>query len=415
MVSLLLSIIYVAFISLGLPDSLIGSGWPVMHAQLHVPMSYAGIITMIIAGCTIISSLMADRVTHRFGTGKVTAVSVATTAIALFGFSFSGAFWMLCLWAIPYGLGAGAVDASLNNFVALHYESRQMNWLHCFWGVGAAISPFVMSMSLTHNLGWASGYRFIGIIQVALSIILFMSLPLWSRKERETALAETVPVETALAETASAETERTETAPAKAVSASAPRLTLPQIVRIPGVPEVLVAFFAYCALEQTAGLWASSYLVQARGVEVTTAAQFASLFYLGITAGRFLAGIIAGRLNDRQLVRVGVVVVMIGIVFIAVPLSVQWPALAGLVMVGFGCAPIYPSLIHATPATFGADKSQAIIGVQMAAAYVGTTFMPPLFGAVASVTGMWMFALFLLLFTVVMAVMTEWANKITEE
>lgn len=418
MFSLLLAIIYLAFISLGLPDSLIGSGWPVMHTQLQVPLSYAGIITMIIAACTIVSSLMSDRLTARFGTGVVTAVSVVTTAIALFGFSLSGAFWMLCLWAIPYGLGAGAVDASLNNFVALHYASRQMNWLHCFWGVGAAISPYVMSLSLTNNLGWAYGYRFIGIIQVVLSVILFLSLPLWKRKEAGVGASAGAGVSAGSGAAgagsgagSTADTERPQSDTAAGQKPARVHLSLAQIVRIPGVVPVLLAFFAYCAIEQTAGLWASSYLVQSRGVEPTVAAEFASLFYLGITGGRFIAGVIAGKLNDRQLVRVGVIILLVGILLILLPFGAQWPALAGLVLTGLGCAPIYPSLIHATPANFGAHRSQAVIGVQMAAAYVGTTFMPPLFGAIASVTGVWIFALYLLLFALLTAAMAERVNR----
>lgn len=399
MMSLLLPIIYLAFISLGLPDSLVGSGWPVMHTELQVPESYAGYLTMIIAACTIISSLMSDRLTSRFGAGLVTAISVATTAVALLGFSLSGAFWMLCLWAIPYGLGAGAVDAALNNFVAVHYESRQMNWLHCFWGVGAAISPYVMSLSLTNNLGWANGYRVIGLIQVALTIVIFVSIPLWKRKAAEKTGAQ------------SSELRAGRDVESGKKPQPAKRLTLRQVMRLPGITSVLVAFFAYCALEQTAGLWAATFLVQTREISATTAAQFAALFYLGITAGRFLAGVVAGRFDDRTLVRIGIVVLVVGIIMVALPIPADIIALAGLVVIGFGCAPIYPSLIHATPANFGIEHSQAVIGVQMAFAYIGITFMPPLFGALASLTGMWLFSYALLAFAIVMLIMSENLNR----
>ena len=260
--TILLSIIYLAFISLGLPDSLLGSAWPVMHLELGVATSYAGIITMIISFGTILSSLMSDRLNKKFGTGLVTACSVFLTAAALFGFSCSNSMLALCLWAIPYGLGAGAVDAALNNYVALHYSSRQMSWLHCMWGVGAAISPYIMSFCLTRQLGWQQGYRTVGILQIILTVILICSLPLWKR------VAVRKPEATA------------ETPPAKSIGVL-------QAVRIKGVPMVLLAFFAYCALEQTAMLWASSYLVQNRGLEAETAAQFAAMFLIGITVGRF--------------------------------------------------------------------------------------------------------------------------------
>ncbi|WP_407891641.1 MFS transporter [Lacticaseibacillus sp. N501-2] len=372
MFSILLAIIYLAFISLGLPDSLIGSGWPAMHTALNVPTSYAGIITMLISANTIISSLLSDRLTRRFGTGVVTATSVATTALALFGFSFSGHFIWLCVWAIPYGLGAGAVDAALNNYVALHYQSRQMNWLHCFWGVGAAISPYVMSFGLTHQWGWQSGYRIIGIVQLLLTIVLVLSLPLWQKRQ-------------------------------PSGSAVAAKLTTRQLFALPGVPQVLTAFLAYCALEGTAGIWAASYLVQARGVEVATAAKFAALFYMGITLGRFLSGFIADRLGDRRMVWLGTLILGGGLLLVLLPLPVQ-AALAGLLIIGLGCAPIYPTIIHETPTNFGAPNSQAVIGIQMAFAYVGSTFAPPLFGLLAEAFSIRLYPVYMLGFTLLMVV-----------
>lgn len=386
MYSLLLAIIYIAFISLGLPDSLLGSAWPVMHEGLGVPVSYAGAVTMIIAGGTIISSLSSDRLTRKFGTGLVTAVSVLMTALALFGFSVSGEFWMLCLWAIPYGLGAGAVDAALNNYVALHYASRHMSWLHCFWGVGASISPYIMSFALAGGHGWSSGYRYVSIIQIVLSVCLFASLPLWKQSH----------------------TQKTE----EKVEARA--LSFGQMLKIPGVVSVLILFFGYCALEQTTGLWASSYLVDYRDVSAETAAQFASLFFLGVTFGRFLCGFVADRLGDRTLIRVGILTAAVGVVLVLLPVQADLPALAGLIIIGFGCAPIYPSIIHATPFNFGKENSQAIIGIQMASAYVGATFMPPLFGVVASYVGIWLYPLYLMVFAVLMLILSESLNRIID-
>lgn len=387
MVSLLLVIIYIAFISLGLPDSLIGSAWPVMHEELGVSVSYAGIITMIIAGGTIVSSLFSDRLTRKLGAGLVTAVSVLMTAAALFGFSLSHSFALLCVWAVPYGLGAGAVDAALNNYVALHYASRHMSWLHCFWGVGAAVSPYIMSFCLTGGYGWNTGYRTVAILQAVLTAVLFVSLPLWKRKEGEGAQ---------------------EDIPEKALSLS-------QTLKIPGVPLMLVTFFAYCSLEQTAGLWASSYLVQFRSIPADVAASFASLFFLGITLGRFLCGFIADRMGDRLLIRLGILTAMGGTLLLLLPVSSSVPALAGLMVIGFGCAPIYPSVIHATPSNFGKRNSQAVIGIQMASAYVGTTFMPPLFGLVATHIHIGLYPVYLLIFAVLMLLMSERLNMLVRK
>ncbi|HOO22222.1 MAG TPA: MFS transporter [Clostridia bacterium] len=382
MYSLLLALIYLAFISLGLPDSLLGSAWPVMQPQLGVPMSYAGIITMIVSMGTIISSLMSDRLTKKLGAGLVTAVSVCLTAVALLGFSLSSKYWMLCLWAIPYGLGAGGVDAALNNYVALHYASRHMNWLHCFWGVGALISPYIMSYALTNGMGWNNGYRIVFYIQIALSAVLFISLPMWKRKGGNK-----------------------EEDPVKAKP-----LKIKDAVRIKGVAPLLITFFAYCSLEQTTGIWASSYLVKFRGIDANIAAQFASLFFIGITAGRAICGFISDKVGDKLLIRVGISVVFVGIILIAIPVNAC--ALAGLVTVGVGCAPIYPAVIHATPNNFGKENSQAIIGIQMASAYVGTTFMPLLFGVIADNINIGLYPVYLFVLAVLMIVMSETVNRI---
>ena len=386
MVQLLLVIIYLAFISLGLPDALLGSAWPSMYSEFGVPISYAGIISMIIAAGTIVSSLQSDRLTRRLGTGKVTAISVAVTAAALFGFSVSQSFWMLCLWAIPYGLGAGSVDASLNNYVALHYESKHMSWLHCMWGVGATLGPYVMGYALTRGMTWNSGYRIISILQVVLTAILIFSLPLWKGRPQMTA------------------------EDGQEVSPKA--LSLPEIVKIPGAKEVMLCFFCYCALEQTAGLWASSYLTLYKGVPAETAAGYASMFYIGITIGRALSGFITMKLNDVQMIRLGQGIIGLGVLVLLLPLG-ESVSLAGLILIGLGCAPIYPCIIHSTPTHFGADKSQALIGVQMACAYVGTCLMPPIFGLIANHISVALLPVFLLVILVLMVVMHEGLTRKT--
>ena len=392
MISLLLPVIYIAFISLGLPDSLLGSAWPIMGPDLNAPLSYAGIASMIIAGCTIISALLSDRLTRKLGTGGVTAISVALTAIALAGFSFAPNFAVICLWAIPYGLCAGSVDAALNNFVALHYKARHMSWLHCFWGVGASIGPYIMGFFLTKEISWHGGYRCISTIQVALTAVLILSLPLWKKQIQAT--KESLKNENG---------ESSEVVPKKH--------TLSSIIKIPGVPLILISFFGYCSMEGSTGLWASSYLVKYRGIEPEIAASFASLFYLGITFGRFLNGFIAEKAGDRRMIRIGLATAITGIILVALPVSTNALVLAGLIVIGLGCAPIYPSIIHATPANFGRENSQAIVGVQMASAYCGSTFMPPLFGLIAGHTGLWIYPLFLSVFAVIILTGTEALNR----
>lgn len=382
MYSILLVIIYIAFISLGLPDSILGSAWPSMYGALNVPVSYAGIITMIISAGTIVSSMFSAKLISKLGTGLVTAVSVAMTAAALFGFSFSGSFYALCLWSIPYGLGAGSVDAALNNFVALHYKSRHMSWLHCFWGIGATAGPYIMGFCLTGNLGWNAGYQCIGFLQLALVIVLFATLFLW-KGTRSGAEHETGQVKS---------------------------LKLGQILKIKGAKNILTAFFCYCALEASTGLWASSYLVLCRGIDAQEAAKWASLFYLGITGGRFISGFISDRLGDKNMIRLGLAVSTAGILVLFIPVGSITP-LTGLIMIGLGCAPVYPSVIHATPDNFGAENSQAIMGVQMACAYVGTTLMPPLLGFISDFTGIRIYPVYLLLIVICMIFMIESVNK----
>ena len=382
MVYLLLVIIYLSFISLGLPDALLGAAWPIMSQEFTVPVSYAGGIALIIAVGTVISSLLSDRLTKWLSSGKVTAISVAMTAVAIFGFSVSREYWQLCLWAIPYGLGAGSVDASLNNYVALHYASRHMSWLHCMWGLGASIGPYIMGIALAGGMGWNKGYGMISVIQVVLSAVIFLSLPLWKTRKEETG-------------------ENGE---------KAKPLTMGQIFSIRGAREVLVAFFCYCGLEQTCILWGSSYFALHVGLDEETAASLAALFMGGLTFGRFLNGFLTYKINDTNLIRLGQGIIGLGVAAMFLPLG-EAAAMAGLTLMGLGCAPIYPCIIHSTPERFGADNSQALIGVQMASAYIGICCMPPLFGVLANSIGVWLLPWYTGAILVLMAIMCEQLNK----
>ena len=382
MIHLLLAIIYISFISLGLPDALLGSAWPIMYQEFNVPVSYAGMISMIISFGTIIASLQSDRLTRKFGTGMVTAFSVAMTALALFGFSTSSSFLSLCLWAIPYGLGAGGVDASLNNYVALHYASRHMSWLHCMWGVGTSIGPYIMSYALTHTV-WTDGYRTVSYIQIVIAAVLIFTLPLWKvNKSKEEAEAD------------------------KAI------LGIKGTLRIKGVLPMLFAFMAYCAAEATAMHWTSSYMEGAKGATKDEAAALGALFFIGMTVGRFFAGFVSDRLGDRRMIYLGVAIALCGIVGTAIPIKLV--STAGFIVLGLGCAPIYPCIIHSIPDKFGAENSQAIIGMHMAGAYVGATFMPPLFGLLANYISIKLMPMYLLLFMLMMILLLTRADRITK-
>lgn len=378
MVSLLLAVIYLAFISLGLPDPLLGAAWPTVYKEIGVPLGWSGIIFMIISAGTVVSSLQSDRLTRKLGAGLVTMLSVMMTAAALFGFSISHSFVSLCLWAIPYGLGAGSVDAALNNYVALHYASRHMSWLHCMWGVGTTIGPFILSNALASGGTWNDGYRHICYLQLGLTLILMLSLPLWKKRGE----------------------------PQNGEELSDRPMKLKEIIALPGAKEVMLCFFCYCAVEQTVSLWASSFLVKVKGIDTVTAARFAGLFFIGITAGRAVNGFATLKFTDKFLIRFGQSVIGLGILMMLLPLG-NTVALAGFVTVGVGCAPVYPCVIHSTPAHFGAERSQAIIGVQMASAYVGTSVMPPVFGALSSVTGLSVLPVFLLVLLGAMIFMHE--------
>lgn len=351
---LLLVVIYLAFISLGLPDSLLGPAWPTMFRDLRVPIHFAGILSMIVAGGTVISSLFSGRIINQFGVAWVTTFSVLMTALALLGYSYSQHFAYLCLLAVPLGLGAGCVDAALNNYVALHYKAKHMNWLHCFWGIGAAIGPIIMSEYLAIGGSWTEGYFSVGGIQIALVVILFVSTPLWIRN-----VGETQPKE-----------------------AAESKISFRTLIGISGVKQALVVFFCYCTIEATFGLWGASYLVFIRNFEPDDAAKLVSLYYGGITIGRFISGFITEKLNNRQLVYIGQGVIALGLIVILLPF--KGTLLFGFFLVGLGCAPIFPSLLHETPRNFGEKYSQAIMGVQMASAYIGIMLMPLLFGELAS-------------------------------
>ena len=381
MVSLLLPVIYLAFISLGLPDSVLGAAWPSMYGELGAALSWAGVVSMIVSLGTIVSALCSERLTLRLGPGGVTAVSVLLTAVALLGFSLSGQFWQLCLWAVPYGLGAGSVDAALNNYVALHYESRHMSWLHCMWGVGASAGPVIMGRALAGG-SWQGGYRTIALLQFALTAVLLLSLPLWKRPQANVEGAEFKPH------------------------------PIPELLRRPGVPQVLVCFFCYCALESTAGMWAASYCTLVRGIDAGTAARWASLFYVGITVGRGVSGFLTMKVNDQNMIRLGQALIAAGTVLILLPAG-QGTLFAGLITVGLGCAPIYPSIIHETPLNFGREVSMSMTGLQMATAYVGTCLVPPLFGLLAQYVTPALYPWALAVILVLMFVMAESLHRKT--
>jgi len=375
---LLLIIIYIAFISLGLPDSLLGSAWPSMYNSLDVPLHYAGIISMIVTGGSVVSCVLSEKIIRRLGTGAVMVLSVFFTAAALIGFSVSHSFIFLCLCAVPLGLGAGSVDTALNNYVALHYKSRHMSWLHCFWGIGASAGPIIMSFFLIQKNSWNMGYRAIGIFQLCLVLILFISLPLWKKNTLE-------------------ENEKHEQHESVKYS---------NILKIAGVKEALLAFFCYCTIELTTGLWGASFLVMEKGISPEIAARWISLYYIGITLGRFISGFITMKLTNRQMIRLGQIIIGAGIIVMILPFG-NVTLLPGLFMIGLGCAPIFPSLIHETPVNFGKEYSQAIMGLQVGSAYIGNTLMPPVFGWLASFLSFSIFPIFIGLVLVIMIVLIE--------
>ena len=385
MFSCLLLIIYLSFISLGLPDALLGSAWPIMHEELRVPISYSGGIYMLISCCTILSSLKSESLNLHFGTGKITAFSVLLTALALFGFSQSHSFYMLILFAIPYGLGAGSVDAALNHYVALHYSSRHMNWLHCMWGIGASLGPYIMGYVLQRGESWSRGYLLIAVLQAALTFILFLSLGLWKGKDSEKRKRKSF---------WESDKESSKKAFRKSSADGKKLLSFREIFTLPGAKECIAAFFFYCAIEQTIGLWSGSFMVYSLQIDAKLAASLVALFYFGITFGRFLAGIFSAKWTDEEMILGGISILFGGILllFLAAYFSErrvfgsefrQLIIILSLLFMGLGCAPIYPAIIHSTPRNFGAENTSALIGKQMAAAYIGSLSLPPLFGVLA--------------------------------
>ena len=406
MFSFLLLIIYLSFISLGLPDALLGSAWPIMHEELKVPLSYSGSVYMLISCCTILSSLKSESLNRRFGTGKITAFSVLLTALAIFGFSMSRSFYMLLLFAIPYGLGAGSVDAALNHYVALHYSSRHMNWLHCMWGIGASIGPYIMGFVLQRGYSWSKGYLLIGILQAGLTFLLFLSLGLWKEKEED--MNDLVKV------------EMHEGAEGKKA------MSFREILRIPGAKECIASFFFYCAIEQTIGLWSGSFMVYSLRIDAKLAASFVALFYFGITFGRFLAGIFSAKWKDEELILGGIAILFLGIALLFPAGLFSGKQLFGmelrqifvvlsLLFMGLGCAPIYPAIIHSTPYNFGAENTSALIGKQMASAYIGSLSLPPIFGVLAKNFGTELFPFYAVVLGIAMLYMYKQLLKKTKE
>ena len=381
MTTLLLLIIYVAFISLGLPDAMLGAAWPVMQSELNLPLAGAGLISMIISAGTIFSSLFSGMLIRRLGTGRLTLISVLTTALALLGYSFSTNYLWLCLIAVPLGLGAGAVDAALNDFVARNFAARHMNWLHSFWGIGATTGPIIMAFMLNQTGHWQMGYRTVAIVQVVLVAILTISLPLWQRFPT----------------------------PASPQTASGGG----KIRNIKGITPNLAAFFAYCAVEASTGLWAASFLVNERGLSEVLAAGGASSYYLGITIGRFLNGFLSTKIAAMSLVRGGEAMILLGIVLMFLPFPIL--SLAGLMIIGLGCAPIYPTLLHETPRRFGAENSARLMGLQMATAYCGLTLIPPLLGLIVGRFGLRLYPIGLLLLALMLTFGTERLNRVLSE
>ena len=394
--SLLLPVIYLTFVSLGLPDSLLGSAWPVMYPELGAPVAAQSALSMLISACTIVSSLATAKLVRRWGTGRLVAASVGLTAAAILGFSACKEFWQLVALAVPYGLGAGAIDSSLNNYVAIHYGPRHMSWLHCCWGVGTSVGPVAMGWALAGPMSWHGGYLVIGIAQAAITAVLFCSLPLWKRstgeKDEDAAADESA-------------------AGGAASGAATEKLGYGALLRLPGAGAVIASFGCYSALESSCGLWIASLLVLARGVGEAQAASMVALFYLGITAGRFLAGVVADRIAGPQMIRIGQGVIALGIAALAAGGSDTAVLSIAITLIGLGCAPIYPSIVALTPSRFGEAASQGMVSLQMACAYVGSTFFPPVCALVVGAGGA---ALLPSLYAAVLAamiVLAELANR----
>ena len=379
--SLLLAVIYLIFISLGLPDSLLGSGWPAMQTDFGVPSSYAGYVSMTISFMTIISALVSPRLIRRYHTKWIVVVSIFLTVLGLLGFSVSRYYWMLFLFALPYGLGAGSIDAAVNHYVANHYSSSVMNFLHCFYGVGAVISPAIMSLALK-TARWTEGYRWTSFIQAGILLAVILSLPLWKQNDGKE------------------EEEIRDSAGIK------------ETLTVPGVVLTLVAFFSYCSGEATCFLWTPSYFAGTRpGLSDETVAAFGSLIFGGLMLGRLISGFISDRLSDRLLIRIGITVELLGIVLVFLPAENYLVTAAGFIVIGTGMGPVYPAIQHMAPANFGARHSAAVIGLQMASAYLGSTFMPMIFGHLQEAAGISIMPVYLLVFALLNIGMLELAYR----
>ncbi|MDO3413277.1 MFS transporter [Saccharibacillus sp. CPCC 101409] len=397
-----LIVIYLAFISLGLPDSLLGSAWPVMQPDLGAPLESAGLLSMTIAAGTIVSSLASGKIIERLGTGLVTLISCLMTAGALLGFSFAPSLGWLVLLAIPLGLGAGAVDAGLNHYVATHYKAHHMSWLHCFWGVGATLGPILMSFFIKEHDSWRQGYTAVALIQFGLVVVLLATLPLWRKVaalhgEKDDGAAAIEPEDAGLT-------------PEELDLARRQPKTPVHPLRLRGVKMSLLAFLFYCGVETTVGLWGASFLVGSRGVSAQTAAGWISLYYGGITLGRLITGFITLKVNNRVLILAGQLIAALGALLLLIPLP-DTLTLAGFMLIGIGLAPIYPGLLHETPARFGRENSARLMGYQMAVAYTGTTLLPPLFGVFAGLAGIGWFPAVSLLLVALMLLSSEQVNR----
>ena len=377
MYSLLIAVIYLIFISLGLPDSLLGSGWPAMHAAFSVPSSYAGYVSMAISFMTIISALLSPMMIKRFHTKWIVIVSIFLTVMGLIGFSISTSYAMLFVFAVPYGMGAGAIDASVNHYVANNYSGSVMNFLHCFYGVGAVISPNIMAVALS-KASWNEGYRWTAYIQIFILLICIISLPLWKKNERDS------------------NKQEEEVAGIR------------EALKRPGVVLTLIAFFAYCSGEATCFLWTSSYFAGVKeGLTNHLIESFGSLIFGGLMLGRLISGFVSNRLGDRMLIRIGIFVEVVGILLVMIPVASFIPAAIGFVIIGTGMGPVYPAIQHMAPTNFGERYSAAVIGLQMASAYIGSTFMPMIFGNIQEKIGIGIMPFYLLIFAVLNIWMLE--------
>lgn len=390
MATFLILIIYIAFISLGLPDAVLGAAWPIMQVELNAPLEAAGFLFGMVSVGTVLSSLVSGPLLKKYGTGRVTVFSVMLTAIGLLGFNYSISIYWLLLFTLPLGLGAGAVDAGLNDYVAIHYKAHHMNWLHAFWGVGATMGPLVLSQFISRGYSWRNGYLVIAVFQFVLVLVLLLTLPLWKKVAGEKPLKQEVSQEEAPSET------RKKT----------------NVFKLAGVKWALLTFVFYTGIEQTVNLWGSTFLVDSKGIDPATAAKWLSYYFLGITIGRVMSGFISFKLNNKQMLRLGQTIVLVGALILLLPLANPF-MLVGLILIGLGCAPVYPSMLHETPVRFGEEFSQHVMGLQLAAGNTGALLLPPLFGLVASHVSVNLLPMFLVAYAIILLFSTERLNVLS--